>query len=354
MKTGMTLDGLTHEVQRIENSKRDFAADTRNLSVKVYPGTQKVWTMAVSDTEEFTITEHTHEQISDRLGIPRGFYRRLSRDPFDDKLADLINTMHTREPEVRMVRTLDGNARAYLSNRYRRLDNYDLCKAVIPTLQNIDGLSIESCNLSESRLYIKASVRGITREVAKVGDTIAAGIVISNSEIGMGSVKVEPFLLDLSCLNGATINKLANRRAHIGRSYGDDGELEKYLTDETLQADDHAFWLKVRDTINAFTDADMLEHLQDLASKSAAREIRSPIATLELTQRTFSLTDNELEGITRRFMERGQVSAWGLSAAVTRHSQDIDCYDRATQLERIGGNILTLDAKDWDAIANPN
>ena len=36
-----------------------------------------------------------------------------------------------------MVRTLDGNARAFLSDRYRRLDNYDLLAHVLPMLREL-------------------------------------------------------------------------------------------------------------------------------------------------------------------------------------------------------------------------
>ncbi|MBL0089244.1 MAG: hypothetical protein IPP44_22195 [Ideonella sp.] len=40
-----------------------------------------------------------------------------------------------------MVRTLDGQARAFLSDRYRRLDNYDLCEHVLPMLQRLPDAS---------------------------------------------------------------------------------------------------------------------------------------------------------------------------------------------------------------------
>ena len=40
-----------------------------------------------------------------------------------------------------MVRTLDGHARAFLSDRYRRLDNYDLCEHVLPILQRLPEAS---------------------------------------------------------------------------------------------------------------------------------------------------------------------------------------------------------------------
>ena len=43
-------------------------------------------------------------------------------------------------------------------------------------------------------------------------------------------------------------------------------------------------------------------------------------------------------------------SLYGLSNAVTRHSQDVKDYDRATALEGIGYNILSMPARQWSRI----
>ena len=39
-----------------------------------------------------------------------------------------------------------------------------------------------------------------------------------------------------------------------------------------------------------------------------------------------------------------------MSNAVTRHSQDVKDYDRATALEGIGYNILSMPARQWSRI----
>lgn len=40
----------------------------------------------------------------------------------------------------------------------------------------------------------------------------------------------------------------------------------------------------------------------------------------------------------------------GLANAVTRYSQDVPSYDRATDLEVIGYNILTMPQRQWKRI----
>ena len=39
-----------------------------------------------------------------------------------------------------MVRTLDGEARALLSDRYHRIDNEEIAEMVLPVLMEIEGL----------------------------------------------------------------------------------------------------------------------------------------------------------------------------------------------------------------------
>jgi len=45
-----------------------------------------------------------------------------------------------------------------------------------------------------------------------------------------------------------------------------------------------------------------------------------------------------------------QRTLYGLSNAVTRHSQDVESYDRASELESIGYSILTMPPRQWSRI----
>ena len=46
-------------------------------------------------------------------------------------------------------------------------------------------------------------------------------------------------------------------------------------------------------------------------------------------------------------LEDHDYTLYGLSNAVTRHSQDVADYDRATDLETVGYEILGMDRKQW-------
>ena len=64
-----------------------------------------------------------------------------------------------------------------------------------------------------------------------------------------------------------------------------------------------------------------------------------------------SFSDNEKQSVLESLIREGDYSQYGLSNAVTHMSQQVDDYDRATELEVIGGKIIDLDSKDWKVIA---
>ena len=49
-------------------------------------------------------------------------------------------------------------------------------------------------------------------------------------------------------------------------------------------------------------------------------------------------------------IEGKDLTLYGLSNAITRHSQDVESYDRATELESIGYNVLSMPLRQWNRI----
>jgi hypothetical protein len=287
------------------------------------------------------------------LGIPKPYYdRMLEQQP--DLLARNVNTWLQAQPAKRLVRTLDGQVRALLSDSYRPLDNLDLAEAVLPKLIDLQA-TVLSGEVTESRFYLKAVTPRISGEV-KVGDVLQAGVVISNSEVGHGSLRVEALDYRLVCTNGM-IRETAVRKAHLGRgARGQDAieDAREYFRSETRQADDRAFFLKVQDATAAMFDQrrfdDRLLHYRD-AGKREIPATADPVKVVEVTARRFGFNDGERSSILQHLIRGGDMSQWGLANAVTRAAQDVDSYDRATELESFGGDVVELSASDWRTLA---
>ena len=91
-----------------------------------------------------------HEQIADKLGIPQKYYDRMQQDN-PQLLAANINSWFNREPKKQLVRTIGGEARAFLSDSFRPLDNYDVATHLLPRLIEL-GLEVVSSQITESRI----------------------------------------------------------------------------------------------------------------------------------------------------------------------------------------------------------
>lgn len=170
MKQGKTLLELGKELQRQRQNRQDFLANTRSFEVESTSYGSTLHLSLDSNTYDFQIGELAHQQIASRLNIPFRYYQKMQSDA-PDLLDQNINRWLNQNPERRMIRVLDGKVRAFLSDRYRRLDNLELCAAVLPVIQEMQGSQIESCEVTPTHLYLKVVNRRIKAEV-KVGDVV--------------------------------------------------------------------------------------------------------------------------------------------------------------------------------------
>lgn len=341
MKTGKTLIELAAEVQRQSEVKRDFLAQTGALE---YVPSQNG--LRIPEQGTFEVNENAHDQLGTALGIPAKYYDRM-REEAPELLGSNINHWLHTNPERKMVRTLDGKVRAVLSDKYRPLDNLELLETVLPVLGKQD-MQVVSSEVTDRRLYLKVLTPRVTYEIAK-GDVVQAGLVISNSEIGGGSLSVEPLLYRLVCTNGLIANDSKMRKYHVGR--GNSGFTEgaaEFFRDETRVQDDRAFWFKVRDLVGAAIDSINFQKIAESFFATRENKIEAdPVKVVEVFSKQNALNHGERNSILTHLLSGGDLNQFGLMNAVTRTAQDLESYDRATQFERLGGSVLELPRTDW-------
>jgi len=214
MKQGRTLQEIGAELTRQRKSRKDFLADTRNLEMETTDGVSKLAILLGNTEKQYTIGPIAHQQIASRLQIPYRYYQKMQQE-FPMLLDESVNGWFRQTPERRMVRVLEHSVRAFLSDWYRRLDHLELCSAVLTGIQEMKGAEIMSCNVTDTHLYLKVINRKLKEEVT-VGDVVQAGLVISNSEIGLGSLRVEPLVFQLVCKNGLISKDYTQKKYHIG------------------------------------------------------------------------------------------------------------------------------------------
>ena len=313
-------------------------------------------------TTELSVYRAALHQISSRAGIDVRTARRLLTG-YPQEFGALINKTFEREPAARLVRAhmTHGNtgiARAFLSSKFKTFDNADLLESALPQLIDSDAAwQVVHGTVTDKRLYLRLKSDRFTGEGAAVGDTMALGIGLSNSEVGMGSVSVYQMIWTLACLNGMqTANR--HRSSHITSARGD-ADTWEMLTDEAKNADNKALALKVRDLVGSYGSRDaldtVLEKMQlaagDIVQGSTHQATENLGKVLQLTK---AETSKVLDGLLATIGQQGYaghpVSRATMVNAVTAVANDAD-PDTVDDWQRLGGRVLDLPARDWQRVA---
>jgi hypothetical protein len=358
MKTGKTLQELYTEIVRQRAAKKDFVAST--AAMRMTPEGN----LALGSKWEGGVSDLAHDHISDHVKIPRAYYNRM-RSEAPDLLATNVDRWFAKYPAPRMVRTMDQGVRAFLSNSYRPLENHDLANAILPVLINDRKMNIMSCEITERRLYIKAVDEKLFRDVPvgfKMGDgshrlfdTCAPAIIVSNSEVGCGRLVVDTGVFTKACTNMALFADGGMKRTHLGARHQLTEQIENIdhlLSERTKRKTDEALWMQVRDVVKSAFDPEKLTKRVEKITAAAQNKITAKVdEVMELAADHFSLNDDERDGVLKHLIEGGKLTQYGLSAAITRAAQDVESYDRSTELEYLGGQVIELNADQWSDMA---
>jgi hypothetical protein len=355
-----TLDALMERVLADEARKHDLLADTRRMSIaldEIVPeGDDNDHTVFLNvdspeGAETLRLNGHALGQMATDLAIPKRYFDRMRVEAPNLFRTNVHHWMYA-EPKRRMIRgyTNEGDhatARAWLSDRYRRLDNIEIATKLLPEFDRLsEEVEFHNAAITDERFYLRAVFPRMIKEV-KVGDAIQWGVQIKNSEVGAGQFSIENFVNRLVCMNGMVVAKVMSTR-HVGRRLGD------HLSDEAIQADDRAFWLAARDELrNAISETEFETVTQTLRVSTEGAVIAAPIAATERLAATYSLSEEEKETVLTKLAAAGDFSRWGALNALTATAATVESFDRRVELEEFGWDLATLPTREWERIAVP-
>jgi hypothetical protein len=313
---------------------------------------------------------YAHRQLCNRLNVPVDFIDRLHTEGQSDSAAGIM-TDRLRLPRVinketkpydrLMVRTLDGEVRAVLSDQFLILDNIDLFFCAAQELEKV-GAEIWQMRLSDNSFELVAfskSISGVVTtddgmkkyrgEAADDDGTQYAACRIGNSETGAGAVNVDSAAMTWACRN-LCVRARTLRRTHIGRIAETDG----VFSDETKAAESRTIWLKVRDMIRATFNPEKFGEWIALMNHAARTPIVGEVVKIvPETLAKFEIDENAQDAIIKKLFESRDYTQYGLSQAVTytAHSEDLAGNGEiASDLETIGGDIMRASASEFAAM----
>lgn len=371
MKRGLNMMELIDEVQRQSRSKLDVLADTREavrmVEMEEYPDhvAMVVLQSDQSELQRFSITDNAHRQIAGWLSIPWTYYKRLLND-HRDLVITQVNALFEREPGTRMLRTMDGKCRAFMSNGYKRLDHDTILAKTLPALYSKNGelpahkVLASHIDDNDMRIRVVWTDDALAQDIGdaphgKGRDIVMPGFEIGNSETGRGSLFVRGFFYrsycDNGCVWGIGDNAIEFRRTHIGGRLKTAGA--DILSQETLRKDDEAILAVMTDIMKSMGSRDFIQKMGDtLRALRGGQQIANPVPAVQVLAKEVGLRESELDKVVENLIADGDLSRWGALNAITAvANSDEVTQERAFELEEIGASLITMQLSQWRKIA---
>ena len=372
-----SLEDMLHVITEQNKMKQDYIAPTNQLQFRTLQNEgEAAYSQIVMEanqgepTKILNVNQHCFDQIAQKAEIATPTARRLQQN-YPREMDNLINAIWQKENSKRMVRTFEnsnhtnsfnydnhtGTARAFLSDKFKTFDNSDLLESALPTLGESDACwKIVNFANTDKKLYIRLKSEVIQSD-AGVGDLMAHGIGISNSETGSGSVAVFGINWTLACLNGMQTENVT-RKAHITSAR--DGDTWNVLTDETKQADNHSLKLQLRDIVSSYASRETFDENIEKMRRAKEDVVDVPMnESVENLGKVLTLskkeTSNVLEGLLQTIGQSGyeqnqKINRATLVNACTAVGNTAD-PDNVDFWQRLGGKVLNLGKTDWNRVA---
>jgi hypothetical protein len=311
----------------------------------------------------YAMNDIARSGVADKLGIPMPYLRRMAAENLPLLDAN-VNSWLERDHRRFLIRCLRGDsgvgvARAFLSDRYARIDNFDVLLAALDGIRQAGvNTQVATCDLTDRRMYVRVvspDVQVAAPQLLKNyrspfdgrrGEDLpflSGGFLITNSETGCGRYGIAPWLRVEVCRNGMTVDRGTLVRTHIGaRITDDDGVLEP--SPETVQHTLNLIKSQTTDAVRAFLDVDFVTRAVRDLEKAAGVTVEEPDATIKVVGQRLRYTEEQQQSILAHFIRGGDLSAGGIMQAVTSVAQTIPDADDAYKLESTAPQALRLAA----------
>ena len=333
-----SLESLYHEAMAIEEKCQDYRLSNLMQNLKFMDNgnltflgdelaTTKLASVTTVEKEDVPVLPIALSQLCTRIGVPASYASKCLDAGKEKLFARNMNEWLLEQPEdsSALVRMYDGNVRGFLSSRYTSYDSPYVIRNIMDNIDE-DEFVIKGHFLNETNFHI----RMIKKERMHVdNEDLYAGLSISSSDVGVGSLNVNFFIYKQVCSNGLIVSKIGGRllrQRHIGI---DGKQFELALNEVYTKFDDICKNVEsiISKAKSEFWDEKEIENYIMKATKEAKLTKKQQERVLELAK-------------TRYISSNGSVSKWGIINGLTEVAQEMN-FDRQIEVETYAGNLLS-------------
>jgi hypothetical protein len=283
---------------------------------------------------------HARRQLCDRLSIPNSYADDLcvagedsgwKRDLFGKMMREHLDHAGERY----LMRTVEGQVRGVLSDKFRRLDGRPMLDAFVSACNSIGALPTEGV-ATDLRYSVRAIIPQIFEPIP--GEFVVFGLSQTNSDFGAAGYSVSAFALRLVCLNGM-VGENGIKQVHLGGRLPENIELSA----ETYRKDTATMVSATTDVVRALLAPAAIEKRINVIKAAAATEVNSAAMFKKIGA---LLTKGEKEAVKQAYegddvlmLPAGQ-TAYRFSNALSWVANSVKDEERKLDLQAAAGAIV--------------
>jgi hypothetical protein len=260
----------------------------------------------------FAVSDLAVGQLCQKLEIPVAYYRRL---PGEMKAVVANHDLGLLNGHSYLLRGKGEWIRAFLSADYVPYNNAQIAETADILLKKAD-ISVKSFVIEETHLFVKV----VSGEITDQASGLKAGVMVGNSEVGMGSISVEPFVFRLACTNDLVVaQEKSFKHAHIHLTAHE-------LNRRMAEALSNAFKI-ASSTMDAFL-------------KTREEPVVDPAETIRKLATERNMSQKFADQVVSRYQAEPEPNRFGVINAFTSAAQLLAPLQRI-EVERFAGTLLT-------------
>ena len=279
------------------------------------------------EIRQSNITQTAFSQLCKYLGLPVKYVLKCFEYGKEDlALANFKTWSNDFETNI-VFKEFDGVIRGVVSETYQSFSNRRTVQTLKQTVDLNKYMLIQSCVSPE-----KLTLRFIEREpTTVVGDKspIWNGFMVTNNDIGGGSLKMQDFLYRQWCTNGMTMQAFSGnaiRQAHKGENMSD-GKIAMFS--QALRAIE-----------------ELKEEKFKLIEKGSKKRLsfEEYNVLIEKTRRNLKLSEKATDNLENIIQSSYGLTEWGVANGITELAQNFTLETRL-EMESFAGNQLVQNLK---------
>jgi hypothetical protein len=308
--------------------------------------------MEIKAADGQTIEDRVHPwalgQIAEYARVPKAFLNTLqglreNDDCWGAKLAAKnLNEIFHHMPvdERRLVRSVESQARGFLSTKYKRRHPGQLLDGFLGSCKKNDLLPFLA-TATDTKHMVRAVLDGIIEPVPN--ECLGVGVVYAESPYGNGATSVSVFINRMWCTNQAVMSTDL-RSAHLGGRLSDDFA----WSDETYLADTRATMFQIQDMLEAYVSPRAIHKLSETVKLAHETKIE-PKQFEAFIKKNLSKEDAEAVADAYRSADVEMLpagnSVWRASNALSFFAGKVDDEEKKFDLQKLAGQLLEPMAK---------